>query len=554
MKLFGGSSNNKKSSPKRPVSDDTAPIRQPVKNPVAGQPLPKAVAGKPGAKKKKRLKPQYIALIVVGVLLVLALGVYGFLKIYAKPPDVSQPDQQTAQQGEEDPYADLVAPFIDDGSRARKDDYYTFMICGTDNDGTRTDTIIVASYDVKNQQVNLVNVPRDTMSNVRRTIKKINGAFNNGPEQLEKELEMLLGIPIDRYVVVDFQGFEELIDLIGGVDFDVPTYMVWDDPTQDLHIYLEPGMQHLDGEKAIQLMRFRQNNPGVKGGYAEGDIGRIKMQQEFLQAVAKKLLSPQNLLKVGDLASAVLDNTETNLSLSELTWFGMKALNMDFNNISMSTLPGHSAYLYEPDYGHMQSYYVPEEEGILDLVNQQLNPYEDDVTTLNLIDVSQYSSQAPASSGGTSSSEGKDDEPPASTGSSGSDSETTGSGGSSTGSENTGSGSGSTETGGSGGTESGAGETGGQGGESTAPEQPPESGGENTGDAGESGENGGTGESGGQTDPGTEEPPAGETGNNGDQPQDNGGTGNTENTGDSGQASQPTPPEQPAEGGQPAQP
>lgn len=396
MKLFGG----KKSGP-RPSGLKAGP------------------GGKPMGKKKK-LKGWQIALIVVGALLGLLLGVYGFIRLYAKPPDVTaekKPDKpqlgEKKEGDEEDPFADLVEPFIEEGDRERKEDYFTFMLCGTDNDGTRTDTIIVASYDVKAQQVNMVNIPRDTMSNVKRKIKKINGGFGGGPEQLERELEMLLGIPIDRYVVVSFEGFKELIDLIDGVDFNVPTYMVWDDPTQDLHIFLEPGMQHLDGEKAIQLVRFRQNNPGVKGGYAEGDIGRIKMQQEFLQTIAKKLLSPSNLIKVGDLASAVIRNTETNLSLSELTWFGMKALNMNYNNIQMTTLPGHAAYLYEPDYGHMQSYFVPERENILEMVNELLNPYQDQVTKLNLIDVSRYSSKAPAGSGSQNKDpSGKDDAPP----------------------------------------------------------------------------------------------------------------------------------------------
>ncbi len=398
MKIFGG-----KKSGSRPTGLKTEP------------------GGKPTGRKKKR-KGWQVALIIVGVLLGLLLGVYGFIQLYAKPPNVTaekktnktQIDGKKDDDQEEDPFADLVEPFIEEGDQERKKDYFTFMLCGTDNDGTRTDTIIVASYDVKAQQVNMVNIPRDTMSNVKRKIKKINSGFGGGPEQLERELEMLLGIPIDRYVVVSFEGFEELIDLIGGVDFNVPTYMVWDDPTQDLHIFLEPGMQHLDGEKAIQLVRFRQNNPGVKGGYAEGDIGRIKMQQEFLQTIAKKLLSPSNLIKVGDLASAVIRNTETNLSLSELTWFGMKALNMNYSNIQMTTLPGHAAYLYEPDYGHMQSYFVPERENILEMVNELLNPYQDEVTKLNLIDVSRYSSKAPASSGSSHNKdpEGKDDVPP----------------------------------------------------------------------------------------------------------------------------------------------
>lgn len=404
MKLFGGKKNEKRYT----APQNTAGVGAGVKK---------------TAEKKKKRKGWQIALIVLGVLCGLLLGVYGFIRLYAKPPDVSPNQDQSktlknnkenTKKGEEDPFADLVEPFIEEGDRQRKEDYFTFLLCGTDNDGTRTDTIIVASYDVKAQQVNMVNIPRDTMSNVKRKIKKINGGFGGGPEQLERELEMLLGIPIDRYVVVSFEGFKELIDLIGGVDFNVPTYMVWDDPTQDLHIFLEPGMQHLDGEKAIQLVRFRQNNPGVKGGYAEGDIGRIKMQQEFLQTIAKKLLSPSNLLNIGDLASAVIRNTETNLSLSELTWFGMKALSMNYSNIQMTTLPGHAAYLYEPDYGHMQSYFVPEEKNILEQVNQLLNPYVDDVTKLNLIDASRYSSKAPAGSGSKQNKdpEGKDDEPP----------------------------------------------------------------------------------------------------------------------------------------------
>lgn len=416
MKIFGG--NNRK---KKPVGDETAPIPAQAgqakgnKNGGASKPMPTMQPAKPGGKKvSKRLKPQTIALIVLAVILVLAGSVYGFVKVFAKPPDVSpdaKPPVAGKEDGEDDPFADLVEPFIEEGDKERKKDYYTFMLCGTDDGGTRTDTIIVASYDVNTQKVNMVNIPRDTMSNVKRKIKKINSGFNGGPEQLEKELEMLLGIPIDRYVVVSFEGFEELIDLIGGVDFEVPNYMVWDDPTQDLHIYLEPGMQHLDGEKAIQLVRFRQNNPGVKGGYAEGDIGRIKMQQEFLRTIAKKLLSASNIPKIGSLASAVIDHTETNLTLSELTWFGMKALSMRSDSISMSTLPGHAAYLYEPDYGHMQSYFVPEQEPILETVNELLNPYTEKVTKLNLIDVSKYSGTAPAGSG-SSSKGGKDDDDP----------------------------------------------------------------------------------------------------------------------------------------------
>jgi LCP family protein required for cell wall assembly len=86
---------------------------------------------------------------------------------------------------------------------------------------------------------------------------------------------------------VDFDGFVELVDSVDGVDFDVPVRMKYDDPTQNLHIDLQKGPQHLDGPKAVQFMRFRQNNPGIPGGYPDGDLGRIKAQQAFIKAFAR---------------------------------------------------------------------------------------------------------------------------------------------------------------------------------------------------------------------------------------------------------------------------
>lgn len=352
-----------------------------------------------GKKKKMSAKgKRRTAILILGAIIAIVLFALMLMEIFIKPPDVSvkEPqDQKVTAMSEDEKYADLEEPFIADSAKERKKDFYTFLVCGTDNDGTRTDTMIVVSYDVVNQKVNMVNVPRDTISNVKRKIKKINAGFNGGPEKLKEEMQMLLGIPIDRYVIIDFNGFEKLIDLVGGVEFNVPTYMVWDDPTQDLHIFLEPGLQQLTGEKAIQLVRFRQNNPGVKGGYAQGDIDRIKMQQEFLQTVAKKILSPSNLLKVGDMGSAILSNTKTDMNLSEILWFGMRAMKMDFSSIAMTTLPGHDAYVWEADYGHMQSYFFPEEQKILDLVNSSLNPYVEQITKLNLIDASKYSTEKP---------------------------------------------------------------------------------------------------------------------------------------------------------------
>lgn len=370
---------------------------------------------KPGKKPKSAVaRRRQLLLILAGVALVILIGVL-IWRATVKPPDISkpaanQPEQEEPEQGRDYYEGELIQPFVEDENMTRKEDFYTFLLCGTDEDGTRTDTIIVAAYDVKNQKINMVNVPRDTMSNVKRSIKKINGAFYGGVDQLREELQMLLGFRIDRTVVVDFQGFEDLVNAIGGVEFDVPVRMLYTDPTQDLYIDLVPGLQKLDGSQALQLIRFRQNNPGVPGGYPGGDIERIACQQEFIQAVASQLLSPSNLLKISDIASAILENTETDMPMGELMWLGIQALNLKPGSIEMDILPGGAKYLWEADYGHMQSYYVPDEAGILEMVNNKLNPYNEPVTDLNLIDASTYPTSKPVE---VSSGDGEDDEPPA---------------------------------------------------------------------------------------------------------------------------------------------
>lgn len=387
--------------------------KQPPKDPKRLKTAPKSV-----------VRRRRILLVVAGIALVFLIGVI-IWKCTVKPPDITKPTpgMQDNKPGQDEPEhgrdyyeGDLIKPFVEDGDKTRREDFYTFLLCGTDEDELRTDTIIVAAYDVKNRCVNMVNIPRDTISNVKRKIKKINGAFYGGVDQLREELQMLLGFRIDRSVVINFKGFEDLVDAIGGVEFDVPVRMLYTDPTQDLYIDLLPGMQKLDGKKALQLIRFRQNNPGVPGGYPGGDIERIDCQQAFLRAVAKKLLDPSSLLKVSDIASAILNNTETDMSMGELMWLGIEALSMNADSISMSVLPGEARYLWEADFGHMQSYFVPDEEAVLELVNEKLNPYNEPVTELNLMDMSRYSSSRPVSSSGSSGGrddeEGEVDEPP----------------------------------------------------------------------------------------------------------------------------------------------
>ncbi|MCD8331189.1 MAG: LCP family protein, partial [Oscillospiraceae bacterium] len=173
-----------------------------------------------------------------------------------------------------------TASVVESSTVTRKENFYTFLVLGRDTGGGgNTDTILLAAYDVDNQALNVMSIPRDTMVNIPYDIKKINGVYNyagggdEGIQAVYTEVSQLVGFVPDFSVVVEWEAVGELVDAIGGVWFDVPYNMYYDDPTQDLHIYVDKGYQLLDGETAMSVIRWRQNNDGT--GYTDGDIGRI---------------------------------------------------------------------------------------------------------------------------------------------------------------------------------------------------------------------------------------------------------------------------------------
>lgn len=134
----------------------------------------------------------------------------------------------------------------------------------------------------------------------------------------------MLGVPVDFYVSVDLKGFITLIDQIDGVDFDVPEDMDYDDPYQDLHIHFKKGLQHLNGQQAMEVVRFRHNNDNTGYG-GQQDLGRIGTQQAFLKTVAQKLMKLEN---VPAMAETFLKYVKTDLTLGNLVWLANQALSM----------------------------------------------------------------------------------------------------------------------------------------------------------------------------------------------------------------------------------
>ena len=175
----------------------------------------------------------------------------------------------------------------------------------------------------------------------------------------------------DKYVVANFDGIAEIVDVIGGVDYDVPFDMSYHDASQDLSIEFKKGYQHLDGEEVVEYLRWRHNDDGT--GYDDGDIGRVTKLQDFLVTVGSAVLSPANVLKIPSIAAAVSNNVETDLTTSQILWLGMQGMKMDMQeDISMQTLIGDSAMV---NFGDNIWVYILDEDMVIDQINETFNPY-----------------------------------------------------------------------------------------------------------------------------------------------------------------------------------
>ncbi len=293
-------------------------------------------------------------------------------------------DPVVAEVPEEIDYSNAVQPLL---SGARKENCYTFLLFGTDKEGTNTDTIMVVSYDVGNQKLNLMSIPRDTMVNVGWDIKKINSVYGmRGLNGFQKQIAKLIGFTPDYYVKIDLQAFVDVVDLIGGVEYDVPFPMHYHDPYQDLSIDLEPGLQTLNGEQAMGLVRFRKSDRSSSGrvtGY--DDTGRVQTQQAFLREMFKKCVKLTNWTKISSYVEIFEKNVESDLSLGNMLWFARQAMFLEEDGFLTVTAPGNyyaSAYSRSTD--TMQSYVTLYGREMVRLVNESFNPYLTQVSLANM--------------------------------------------------------------------------------------------------------------------------------------------------------------------------
>lgn len=344
-------------------------------------------AGK--SKRKRKMSGGKRAVIIVfSVVLaitVLAIAAVAYLKLGAKPPKVvgapSTPNVPIEGVDPDDP--DYVAPIaVPPDSDVRTKNKYTFFVFGSDDGNGNTDVMMVATLDTTPgaYSLNVVSIPRDTLVNVSWSVKKVNSIYSamKTPEAAITKLADILGYEVDFYVIVDLKAFEKIVDAVGGIEFDLPRNMNYDDPAQNLSIHLNKGLQTFDGKKALGVVRFRLGNGNT--GYRDGDIGRIKMQQDFLRATAAQILERKNQINILTVIDVFLNNFKSNLTdPRELAWFAEELFKLDAENVSFEMMPGNYNDTVNGD-----SYVTIYLDEWMQIINEKLNPFDVPITLDNL--------------------------------------------------------------------------------------------------------------------------------------------------------------------------
>ncbi|MDO8682244.1 MAG: LCP family protein [Armatimonadota bacterium] len=232
------------------------------------------------------------------------------------------------------------AQFLAPPFEGRKQIY--ILALGEDNTGTkskdihgRSDTVLVAAVDLDKKQINAISIPRDTRCIIpgRDSYDKINAAYAiGGPELSRQTAEGLLGIPIQYYIKTNIGGLKSTVDSVGGVEIDIEKNMHYRDRRGGLNINLRKGYRHLNGDQALQYVRFRHD--------VMGDITRIQRQQKFLRAIARRMFAKENLTKLPSIIEGIKANVETNMSDKDLLYLAKLARHVQPDEIQMETLPG----------------------------------------------------------------------------------------------------------------------------------------------------------------------------------------------------------------------
>ncbi|NLI58508.1 MAG: LCP family protein [Clostridium sp.] len=216
------------------------------------------------------------------------------------------------------------------------------FVCGGDQAANLTDTMMVINFNPKTAQINVLSIPRDTQIRLNNRTAKINELYQNGGGEFAvQRLSEILQTDIEYYIHVGLPAFKEIIDVLGGVVYDVPVDMYYRDPLQNLTINIQAGKQHFDGKKAEEFMRFRQYSSGKANEYYDGsDLKRIKAQQNFVKELIRQKANLYYITRLNEILDVVFNRVETNLSINEVLKMSMNIDKINAENINFFTLPG----------------------------------------------------------------------------------------------------------------------------------------------------------------------------------------------------------------------
>ena len=334
-------------------------------------------------KKKKSAEPILWGILIFAIVAVLSAAL--FLALYQ--PNVD--DDPQFSTGE----TTNGKPNEDDALYDRKKGYYTFLVAGIDAFSNNTDVLMLASLDTENGKIEIVQIPRDTYINKTvggyTSLTRVNAIFsaeyNNQVNQgrtsktaktlamqdLQKRLSEALCINIDEYVLIDTKGFRSIIDAVGGIDYDVPQDMFYEDPEQELYINLSKGYQHLNGEQCEQLIRYRS-------GYATGDIGRVELRGDFMTEVFKQVKNKFSLDAMLTLIKdkSLLQKLNTSMSLADIFAYVRMCYQLGDDAVNVRTISG--SVVQNPETGAW-IYYCLNKQNALSDINECLNVYKNDI-------------------------------------------------------------------------------------------------------------------------------------------------------------------------------
>lgn len=225
--------------------------------------------------------------------------------------------------------------------------------------GTRSDTILIVTFDPAQESLSVISVPRDSKVYISNDhgVQKINSAHALGGIDLtRKTLEETLGVKFDNYIAVHNEGVKKLVDALGGVPVYIEKDMYYNDNAQNLHINLKKGLQVLDGQQAEGYIRYRHD--------ALGDIGRTSRQQWFLKGVVEKLQTPDAITKIPEVIQVATTYSKTDMSIYELTQLAVFLKGIDLSDIEVATLPG------APSKKGYVSYWILDPEKTQEVINR----------------------------------------------------------------------------------------------------------------------------------------------------------------------------------------